>query len=430
MSDWASTVHSATSTNTRIIVYACSDSSIRTERIPSISSVLTSEALREASCAPRTRMASEGSLQRTESYELPNISQCPLPPAPNPPESSPSEPAQPIPSTTVPAAAATDSGRPSTSNPPHALVNINSQISTCSKTKLAQAWASLRSFSRAKGDIILKLIAVITFVITVVAFWSGITSASDGHKSELIAEWTARKDFIEAFEAVSTCTDLSYLLCLHISFGVKHDWSTPACERAKGTQLDAPPNFYRTDWKRYIRKGDVRARVRLIDGFIVTRGKSTRLGQSLWMPISACMFLSLRRKIARAVKDICRALQRSDHALGPSDTTQREYEEAIFVPRAETPPSDTSVSIPHLPGQGGGTTTEATGRRRKPFVFGGDETNDDAIRASGGFTFSLPRDRIPNIPALPPTNVQTSGLTTAGVDNAHQSDTTPEFTST
>ncbi|KAK6843855.1 ankyrin [Apiospora arundinis] len=71
----------------------------------------------------------------------------------------------------------------------------------------------------------LKAATILSLLFTAVSIWPSISAASDGRTSKLIAEWTARKDFIENCEA--------------------HNWSSAACERSKGIQLDAPPNLDR-----------------------------------------------------------------------------------------------------------------------------------------------------------------------------------------
>lgn len=42
------------------------------------------------------------------------------------------------------------------------------------------------------------------FVIACIALWSTITSMNSGYKAQALAEWTARKDFIEFCQTVST----------------------------------------------------------------------------------------------------------------------------------------------------------------------------------------------------------------------------------
>ncbi|KAK8090427.1 hypothetical protein PG997_005388 [Apiospora hydei] len=145
-------------------------------------------------------MVSDGSEQQTESYELQSGSQSPqLQPG------SPSEPPQPTTGSTVSATAGSDPDTRSISGPLHILLNVlSSNIAPRSKTRLARAWSTLRNTCGAKGDMLLKAVATLTFLITIVALWSGVSSANDGHKAELIAEWTARKDFMEACETVST----------------------------------------------------------------------------------------------------------------------------------------------------------------------------------------------------------------------------------
>ncbi|KAK8039895.1 hypothetical protein PG993_008306 [Apiospora rasikravindrae] len=77
-----------------------------------------------------------------------------------------------------------------------------------------------------------SVIAFAALLMAGVALWPTITAASDGHKSELLAEWAARKDFL------SNCEE--------------HNWPSPTCDTARKMQLEAPPNFDHSGWKRYV----------------------------------------------------------------------------------------------------------------------------------------------------------------------------------
>ncbi|KAK8019139.1 hypothetical protein PG990_004277 [Apiospora arundinis] len=139
--------------------------------------------------------------QQTESHELQSI-----PPSPQTERSA----TRPGPVLPTPDAAATaiappgptrsglsgSSGRPLSANP--------SQILAQSRTGLVHLRKTLGKFLSDKGDVLLKLITVLAFLVTAIAMWPSISSANDGHRAELIAEWTARKDFIESCQAVST----------------------------------------------------------------------------------------------------------------------------------------------------------------------------------------------------------------------------------
>jgi len=52
-------------------------------------------------------------------------------------------------------------------------------------------------------SIIARLVATAGFVIACVALWSTISATSDGRKAEILAEWTAKKDFLEFCHEVS-----------------------------------------------------------------------------------------------------------------------------------------------------------------------------------------------------------------------------------
>ncbi|KAI1138412.1 hypothetical protein F5Y05DRAFT_413032 [Hypoxylon sp. FL0543] len=55
-------------------------------------------------------------------------------------------------------------------------------------------------------------------------------AAFDGHHAERLAEWTARKDFLEICQ--------------------QRNWTGPDCETSYGEEIGAPPNFHGTRWKR------------------------------------------------------------------------------------------------------------------------------------------------------------------------------------
>ena len=93
------------------------------------------------------------------------------------------------------------------------------QFSTKLKSRLTQAWEDLCQAYNSRGPLILKVAATILgLLFAALAIWPSYASANDGRKAELIAEWTARKDFIEACEAVSTFEHFSHipllLICL------------------------------------------------------------------------------------------------------------------------------------------------------------------------------------------------------------------------
>ncbi|KAK8126839.1 uncharacterized protein PG998_002598 [Apiospora kogelbergensis] len=162
------------------------------------------------SLASKTTMVTE-SPRQTESHELQDTPRSP----PHLDQSStPSAPAQqPIASGgPAPATVATQPGR------------------------LTRACGALGKSCGRRGEIILGTATVLALFITAISMWPTISAATDGRKAELIAEWTARKDFFETCET--------------------HNWTLAACEKAKGMQLEAPPNFDRTLWKRLFERED------------------------------------------------------------------------------------------------------------------------------------------------------------------------------
>lgn len=71
-------------------------------------------------------------------------------------------------------------------------------------TAFARAIGS-SSYWRREGwkTTIATLVGTGGFAIACVALWSTITAANDGRKAEILAEWTAKKDFLEFCQAVS-----------------------------------------------------------------------------------------------------------------------------------------------------------------------------------------------------------------------------------
>ncbi|KAK8872606.1 hypothetical protein PGQ11_003120 [Apiospora arundinis] len=119
---------------------------------------------------------------------------------------------------------------------------------------------------------VLKAATILSLLFTAVSIWPSISAASDGRTSKLIAEWTARKDFIENCEA--------------------HNWSSAACERSKGIQLDAPPNLDRSRWKRHLETDNLLS--------LITSTGVIALHPLLWIPISSSLlFIQMRRLVIR-----------------------------------------------------------------------------------------------------------------------------------
>ena len=64
-----------------------------------------------------------------------------------------------------------------------------------------------------------KMLTMAGFIITCLTLWLTISSAKDGHKARLIAEWTAKKDFLEFCQSVSPflCATISNTLANYIA---------------------------------------------------------------------------------------------------------------------------------------------------------------------------------------------------------------------
>ncbi|KAK8019071.1 hypothetical protein PG990_004209 [Apiospora arundinis] len=90
---------------------------------------------------------------------------------------------------------------------PHAQPNralslsIRATLGIISSRVIAQGWCALCRLCNRKGELVLKAATLLALLITGISMWPSMLAASDGHKSELLAEWTARKDFIENCEA-------------------------------------------------------------------------------------------------------------------------------------------------------------------------------------------------------------------------------------
>jgi len=75
----------------------------------------------------------------------------------------------------------------------------------------ANAFLGSNSHWRQEGwkTIIATFVGIGGFAIACVALWSTITATNDGRKAEILAEWTAKKDFLEFCQAVSNKVTLN-----------------------------------------------------------------------------------------------------------------------------------------------------------------------------------------------------------------------------
>lgn len=132
-------------------------------------------------------MPPRSSDQQTEAYELQTISQLP---SLSPPGAYPSDAPQTVPDDRNAATSATD-------------LAMNQTTTPC-KSRLTQVWGGL-TIAKLRNALP-TAVALLGFPLTAIVIWPSFLAASDGHKAEQIAEWTARKDFIEACESVRTRT--------------------------------------------------------------------------------------------------------------------------------------------------------------------------------------------------------------------------------
>ncbi|KAK7908795.1 serine/threonine protein kinase [Apiospora marii] len=221
-------------------------------------------------------MAPGSSEQQTESYELQNISQFP---SLSPPGVYPSDAPQIIPDDPNAATSATQPERLDTVGPPTPVADLaKSQAPTSWKSRLSHVWEDLTVAKIC--NVLFMVVALLGFPLTAIAIWPSFLAASDGHKAEQIAEWTAKKDFIEACEA--------------------RDWSTVACENAKGMQLEAPPIFDRSDWKRYSKRHHEKTHSWPNTPFTETRGRIEIYYLTCWITISAFLFVYQGTKLMKA----------------------------------------------------------------------------------------------------------------------------------
>ncbi|KAI0828750.1 hypothetical protein F5Y06DRAFT_283009 [Hypoxylon sp. FL0890] len=118
----------------------------------------------------------------------------------------------------------------SNSEPP----NEQAFPSRCSETSTTQAAPGHHGVLRkVMGEIAKRgatVLGILSLIIACIALWPSVTAANDGHHAERLAEWTARKDFLEICE--------------------QHNWTGSDCEMSQGEEIGAPPDFHRTDWKR------------------------------------------------------------------------------------------------------------------------------------------------------------------------------------
>ncbi|KAK6826069.1 hypothetical protein PG987_013563 [Apiospora arundinis] len=189
-----------------------------------------------------------------------------------------SGPILPLPSEDVPEANSAQSSCPPSSadvqtheprrSPGFPVSVILSQQFSSAPGMLSTLWRYMWEERQAQNyrETFVSLVAFASLIMAGVAFWPANTAASDGYKSRLLAEWSARKEFLSNCEA--------------------HNWPSPSCDAAKDIQLEAPPNFDRSEWKRYLIRDWSALRPQLADDDIAQLDdvSSNTLAMLLWYP--------------------------------------------------------------------------------------------------------------------------------------------------
>ncbi|KAK4035112.1 hypothetical protein C8A01DRAFT_38384 [Parachaetomium inaequale] len=97
------------------------------------------------------------------------------------------------------------------------------ELSSTLFTRAADTYASAQTQLTKRMGVIAKLAGIAGFAIACVALWSTLSAMGDSGKALALAEWTARKDFLEFCQA--------------------SNYSTTECQKEKETPLDPPPKF-------------------------------------------------------------------------------------------------------------------------------------------------------------------------------------------
>ncbi|KAK0672619.1 hypothetical protein QBC41DRAFT_20135 [Cercophora samala] len=75
-----------------------------------------------------------------------------------------------------------------------------------------------------KGALILKVLSLTSLLITILALWQTILSSADAKRNTLLAEWSAKKEFLAFCEA--------------------HAWKDSDCQDARNVTLEPPPGLF------------------------------------------------------------------------------------------------------------------------------------------------------------------------------------------
>ncbi|KAK0644600.1 hypothetical protein B0T16DRAFT_199062 [Cercophora newfieldiana] len=136
------------------------------------------------------------------------------------------------------------------------------------------------------------------FVIACVALWSTIAATNDGRKAKLLAEWTAKKDFLEFCQTT--------------------EYASASCKATQNMTLDPPPGFNRRSWRYSFHT----------DSFRTDSNHGILLPIAMILVFNLC--LGCRRRVIRCLRSLRRRRVpgstsfRTDFSLQPDAVTRRQ----------------------------------------------------------------------------------------------------------
>jgi hypothetical protein len=85
------------------------------------------------------------------------------------------------------------------------------------------------------------------FAIACVALWSTLSSMHDTRQALALAQWTARKDFLQYCHSVRETSSPHSTTTCHLTGFYQVNYTTVECAKKKKTSLSPPPIFVNTD---------------------------------------------------------------------------------------------------------------------------------------------------------------------------------------
>ena len=79
---------------------------------------------------------------------------------------------------------------------------VLAEVADTFATRALDAYAFAQTQLARRGSALAKIVGIAGFVIACVALWSTLSAMDDGRRSIALAEWTARKDFLEFCQSV------------------------------------------------------------------------------------------------------------------------------------------------------------------------------------------------------------------------------------